>query len=103
MKAIEFSGAGGPEVLRAVDRPRPTPGPGEVLVAVEAAGVNRPEKRIAEALLARVWPLLASRRIVVPLQRVLPLDEAAEPHRMLDENLQMGKIVLTMDGQEARA
>ena len=60
------------------------------------------KKRIAEALLAHVWPLLASRRIVVPLQRVLPLDEAAEAHRMLDENRQMGKIVLTMDRQEAR-
>ena len=43
MKAIEISTSGGPEVLRLVERPMPTPGPGEVLVRVEAAGVNRPD------------------------------------------------------------
>src|SRR6185369_14472731 len=34
---------GGPEVLRPVQRPRPRPGTGEVLIRVEAAGVNRPD------------------------------------------------------------
>ncbi len=43
MIAIEISEPGGPEVLRAVERPIPEPGPGEVLVRVEAAGVNRPD------------------------------------------------------------
>ena len=43
MTCIEISQPGGPEVLRAVQRPAPIPGPGEVLVAVEAAGVNRPD------------------------------------------------------------
>ncbi|MCW2236260.1 NAD(P)H-quinone oxidoreductase [Azospirillum canadense] len=43
MTCIEISQPGGPEVLRAVQRPAPVPGPGEVLVAVEAAGVNRPD------------------------------------------------------------
>ena len=43
MKAIEISAPGGPEVLRLVERPAPTPGPGELLVRVEAAGVNRPD------------------------------------------------------------
>jgi NADPH:quinone reductase len=55
------------------------------------------KKRIADALLSRVWPLLASRRIVVPLQLVLPLERAAEAHRLLDENRQMGKIVLALE------
>src|SRR5256712_6384762 len=32
---------GGPEVLRVEDVPRPTPGPGEVLVQVRAVSVNR--------------------------------------------------------------
>ncbi|WP_196833240.1 NAD(P)H-quinone oxidoreductase [Mycetocola sp. CAN_C7] len=41
MRAIEFAGAGGPEVLRIVDRPRPEAGPGEVLIRVAAAGLNR--------------------------------------------------------------
>src|SRR3954469_14352501 len=43
MRAIEFTGAGGPEVVRLCNRPVPTPGPGEILLKVEAAGVNRPD------------------------------------------------------------
>ncbi|HET8597344.1 MAG TPA: NAD(P)H-quinone oxidoreductase [Castellaniella sp.] len=43
MKAIEISTPGGPEVLCLVDRPKPVPGPGEVLIEVEAAGINRPD------------------------------------------------------------
>jgi NADPH:quinone reductase len=43
MIAIEISQPGGPEVLRPVERPMPAPGPADVLVRVEAAGVNRPD------------------------------------------------------------
>jgi putative PIG3 family NAD(P)H quinone oxidoreductase len=43
MTAIEISTPGGPEVLRPCTRPVPQPGPGEVLVRVAAAGVNRPD------------------------------------------------------------
>jgi NADPH:quinone reductase len=43
MTAIEISKPGGPEVLVPVLRPVPTPGDGEVLVKVAAAGVNRPD------------------------------------------------------------
>jgi putative PIG3 family NAD(P)H quinone oxidoreductase len=43
MTAIEIERPGGPEVLRAAERPVPEPGPGEVLVRVEAGGVNRPD------------------------------------------------------------
>jgi len=43
MKVIEFSGAGGPEVLRAAQRPTPSPAAHEVVVRVIAAGVNRPD------------------------------------------------------------
>jgi NADPH2:quinone reductase len=41
MRAIEITKPGGPEVLQLVQRPDPTPGPGEVLIKVSAAGVNR--------------------------------------------------------------
>jgi putative PIG3 family NAD(P)H quinone oxidoreductase len=40
---IEISSPGGPDVLRAVERPDPVPGAGEVLIRVAAAGVNRPD------------------------------------------------------------
>jgi putative PIG3 family NAD(P)H quinone oxidoreductase len=43
MLAIEIAGHGGPEVLRTVERPVPSPGVGDVLVRVAAAGVNRPD------------------------------------------------------------
>lgn len=43
MRAIEIREPGPPDVLREVERPVPQPGPGEVLIRVEAAGVNRPD------------------------------------------------------------
>lgn len=43
MQAIDPETPGGPEVMRLVERPVPVPGPGEVLIRVAAAGVNRPE------------------------------------------------------------
>ncbi|WP_282606671.1 NAD(P)H-quinone oxidoreductase [Pelagibius sp. Alg239-R121] len=43
MTAIEISEPGGPEVLVPCERPVPSPGPGEVLIEVAAAGINRPD------------------------------------------------------------
>jgi len=40
MKAIRVHAPGGSDALRYEDVPRPTPGPGQVLVKIEAAGVN---------------------------------------------------------------
>jgi NADPH2:quinone reductase len=40
MQAIQIQETGGPEVLRLVDLPIPQPGPGQVLLRVEATGVN---------------------------------------------------------------
>ena len=43
MKAIEISQPGGPEVLTLVERPKPELKPGQVLIKVKAAGINRPD------------------------------------------------------------
>jgi NADPH2:quinone reductase len=43
MHAVEIAQPGGPEVLRPIERPLPETRPGEVLIRVEAAGVNRPD------------------------------------------------------------
>jgi NADPH2:quinone reductase len=40
MLAIQAIRAGGPDVLQAVDAPKPTPGPGQALVKHEAIGLN---------------------------------------------------------------
>jgi NADPH2:quinone reductase len=43
MTVIEISTPGGPEVLTPVKRPVPEPAPGEILLKVQAAGINRPD------------------------------------------------------------
>ena len=43
MMAIDPAADGGPEVLVPIARPVPRPGPGEVLLRIAAAGVNRPD------------------------------------------------------------
>lgn len=43
MKCVEISEAGGPEVLKIVSRPCPDLAAGEVMIKVQAAGVNRPD------------------------------------------------------------
>ena len=40
MKAIRIEGFGGPDVLRLAELPVPSPGPGQIVARVEAAGVN---------------------------------------------------------------
>jgi NADPH2:quinone reductase len=43
MKFVDFPHPGGPEVVRLAETLAPAPGPGEVLIRVYAAGVNRPD------------------------------------------------------------
>src|SRR5215469_13554013 len=43
MTVVAISKPGGPEVLIPQTRPVPKPGPDEILIKVEAAGVNRPD------------------------------------------------------------
>ena len=43
MSAVEITAPGGPEVLIPTRRPLPSPAPGEVLIQVAAAGINRPD------------------------------------------------------------
>lgn len=43
MRAIEITTFGPPDVLTIADRPDPSPAAGEILICVQAAGVNRPD------------------------------------------------------------
>jgi NADPH:quinone reductase-like Zn-dependent oxidoreductase len=56
MKAVRFSQFGGPEVLQIVDLPDPHPGPGQVRVAVRAAGVNPSDWKKRKGLMDRELP-----------------------------------------------
>jgi NADPH:quinone reductase-like Zn-dependent oxidoreductase len=56
MKAVEFSRFGEPEVLEIVDLPDPHPGPGQVRIAVHAAGVNASDWKKRQGLLDQELP-----------------------------------------------
>lgn len=43
MRAVEITKPGGPDVLQLVERPVPSPGAEQILIAVDHAGVNRPD------------------------------------------------------------
>ncbi|MER7197986.1 NADPH:quinone reductase [Streptomyces sp. CB01635] len=56
MRAVRFSRFGGPEVLEIVDLPDPHPGPGEVRIAVRAAGVNASDWKKRKGLMDEELP-----------------------------------------------
>jgi NADPH2:quinone reductase len=57
MKAIRVHKFGGPEVLQLEDVPDPSPGPGQVLVEVKAAGVNPSDTYVRSGTYALTPPL----------------------------------------------
>jgi NADPH:quinone reductase-like Zn-dependent oxidoreductase len=56
VKAARFSRFGGPEVLEIVDLPDPHPGPGQVRIAVRAAGVNASDWKKRQGLMEQELP-----------------------------------------------
>jgi putative PIG3 family NAD(P)H quinone oxidoreductase len=50
--------------------------------------------RIARALEAKVWPLLAKRAVQPIIHTVLPLEQAADAHRLMESSTHIGKIIL---------
>lgn len=55
---------------------------------------NAAKAEIADALQARVWPLLAAGRISPVIDSTYPLDAASEAHAYMESNAHIGKIVL---------
>ncbi|WP_405876838.1 NADP-dependent oxidoreductase [Streptomyces sp. NBC_01136] len=55
--AVQFSEYGNTDVLRVVDVPPPTPGPGQVRLAVRAAGVNPIDWKILHGYMSQMMPL----------------------------------------------
>ncbi|MGB7264609.1 MAG: quinone oxidoreductase [Terracidiphilus sp.] len=58
MKAIQIQATGGPEVLQLVDLPIPEPGPGQVLVRIEATGVNFIEIYFRKGVYKTAFPMI---------------------------------------------
>jgi NADPH:quinone reductase-like Zn-dependent oxidoreductase len=63
MKAAQFSQFGGPEVLEIVDLPDPHPGPGQIRVAVHAAGINATESKLRRGLMGGDLPQTTGRDV----------------------------------------
>jgi len=59
-KAFVFRAFGGPETQELMDRPIPVPGPGELLIAVRAAGVNPADWKLRRGLFSKELPLPAA-------------------------------------------
>ncbi|WP_427006107.1 NADP-dependent oxidoreductase [Pseudarthrobacter sp. H2] len=57
MKAVQFAEYGGPEVLKIVEVEEPHAGPGQIRIAVRAAGVNPIDWKIRSGALAGMMPL----------------------------------------------
>ncbi len=58
MKAIQIHATGGPEVLQLAELPIPEPGPGQVLIRVEAVGVNFIEIYFRKGIYKATMPLI---------------------------------------------
>jgi NADPH:quinone reductase-like Zn-dependent oxidoreductase len=63
MRAYGFTALGGPEVEAFLDVPEPTPGEGELLVRVRAAGVNPGDWRMREGSYGPVAPAVLGREV----------------------------------------
>jgi NADPH2:quinone reductase len=97
MRALSITRPGGPEVLEIIEIPRPTPGPGKVLIRNHAVGVNFVETLIRRGrlppTLVPIFPLVPGQEgagVIVSLgddvaglaagMRVLWMDDPFEAH-----------------------
>src|SRR5512143_1184380 len=104
MKAILFNEHGGPEVLQYTDFPMPEVGPGEVLVRLQAAALNRVDVTVRKG-----WPGLKLELPHIPgcdgAGIVEALGEgvtqfAAGDHVVINANLGCGKCEYCLAGQD---
>jgi len=51
---------------------------------------------IAAALKKKVWPWLESGKVAPVIDRVFPLDQVVEAHRLMESSAHIGKIMLTL-------
>ncbi|MBO0676455.1 quinone oxidoreductase [Mycolicibacterium sp. S2-37] len=70
MYAIEVAETGGPEVLTHVEKPQPTPGPGQVLIKAEAIGVNFIDTYFRSGLYPRETPFVVGTEVCGRIEAV---------------------------------
>ncbi len=81
MKAIQVQRAGGPEVLELTDLPKPSPGPEQVLIRVEAVGLNFADilSVAGEYLVRTRYPMVPGMEFAGVIESVGPGVEAYRP------------------------
>jgi NADPH2:quinone reductase len=72
MKAIQIHETGGPEVLLLADLPIPEPGPGQVLIRVEATGVNFIEVYFRKGVYKASMPLIPGSEAAGTVEKLGP-------------------------------
>jgi len=70
MHAIEVAEHGGPEVLRYVEKPQPSPGPGRVLIKAEAIGVNYIDTYFRSGAYPRELPFILGQEVCGTVESV---------------------------------
>lgn len=95
MKAIQVHRAGGPEVLELTDLPKPSPGPGQVLIKVEAVGLN-----FADILYVAGEYLVRTRYPMIPGMEFAGVVEAVGEGV---EHYRPGEVVAALGGSGAFA
>ncbi len=70
MKAIEVTETGGPDVLTYVDKVKPSPGPGEVLIKAEAIGINFIDTYFRSGLYERELPFILGNEVCGTVEAV---------------------------------
>jgi NADPH2:quinone reductase len=59
--------------------------------------------KIASELVQHVWPLIETGRIVTRIHALFPWEQVREAHALLDQNEQIGKVVLMVEPQLAQS
>ncbi len=72
MKAIQIQQTGGPEVLKLAELPIPEPGPGQVLIRVEATGVNFIEIYFRKGVYKSSLPFVPGSEAAGPVEELGP-------------------------------
>ncbi len=67
-----------------------------VLATTLRARRDEEKAAIVRSVREHVWPLLESGRVVPVVDRVLPVQEAAQAHRLLESGTVVGKVVLAV-------
>lgn len=79
MHAVEVAETGGPEVLRYIEKQKPVPGRGDVLIAADAIGVNYIDTYFRSGLYPRQLPFVVGQEVCGTVAEVGPDVAAIKP------------------------